>query len=131
MNPSSFCYLDPWRPSSTKGCATSFNRWKYGLEKRTGYAAVLTASQAVAAYTSRTVVVANGGEDDVDNGDLDRDCAAMAQGKNRLSRGKAFSDRIKALYPDAPHSYLVVPGVAHSSTAMFASPLMRPSLFGG
>lgn len=128
-NPSSFMYLDSWRPASTKGCPT-FGFYKYGMEKRPGYVAALSPSQAISRYTSRTVLVANGDQDSTDNGDLDQNCEAMAQGKNRLTRGKAFSDRIKLLYPDAPHSYLVVPGVAHSSTAMFAAPLMRPVLFG-
>jgi pimeloyl-ACP methyl ester carboxylesterase len=129
-NPSSFCYPDTRRPASVTACVKSFNRYKYGLDYRTGYVATLTPVQAVARYLSRTVTVANGDQDTVDNGDLDESCPAMAQGRTRLERGRAFTDHLKASYPPAPHSYVVVPGVGHSSTAMFASPVLRSSLFG-
>lgn len=129
MNPSSFVYLDKQRPESTSGCS-DFNTYKYGLDDREGYVAELTPQQAADQYALRTVTIVNGNEDTVDNGDLDTGCEADAQGPSRLARGKLFIDRIKQMFPTAPHDYLVVNGVAHDSEAMFADPVTWPSLFG-
>lgn len=130
MNPSSYVYLDQWRPASTKNCAQSYDRWKYGLAKRSGYVAALTNQQVIARYTSRSVTVFNGGDDVAADSDLDVSCPANAQGKRRLDRGKAYSDYIRAHFPAAHHSYLVVPRVGHDSGAMFADPKTWPTLFG-
>ena len=129
-NPSSFVYLDGWRPAPTKGCS-SYNKYKYGLDRRPpGYVAALTDQQARSRYTGRAVTVANGGDDVTDDGDLDTSCAANTQGPHRLARGRAFTDRVRLLYPDAPHSYVVVPGVGHDSARMFQHSSLRPALFG-
>lgn len=126
-NPSSFVYLDGWRPVPVPSkCAKSYNSYKYGLGKRTGYVAALTAEQARAQYLGRRVTILNGSADTTDNGDLDETCPAMAQGKNRLLRGQYFH----AHHPSVTHDRVIVPGVAHDARAMFASPLAWPSLFG-
>lgn len=130
LNPSSYAYLDSWRPVAVKNC-TPFNRWKYGLDRRgSGYVGELTADQVAARYVSRTVVIANGSLDVKNNHSMDASCAANVQGKHRSARGRAFADRIRNLYPDAPHSYIVVPGVGHDGQAMLSAPVLRPALFG-
>lgn len=132
MNPSSFCFLDDWRPVSTSKCP-KFNQWKYGLASRTGYAARSTADEARARYAGRTVTICNGSKDNVANNDIDLSCAAVVQGAvraSRLSRGTAFHSRVKTLFPDSAHDRVVVPGVGHSSSQMFASPLVWRALFG-
>lgn len=128
MNPSSYVYLDKWRPVANP--CSSFNRWKYGLDKRNGYVAALTPAEVAARYTSRQVVIANGSLDTKDNHSMDTSCSANAQGKHRSARGKAYADRIKALYPSAPHSYIVVPGVGHDGQAMLSAPALRSVLYG-
>lgn len=127
-NPSSFVYLDSWRPSPTSRC--DFNAYKYGLDGREGYVAELSAEQALAQFAGRRVTIANGGDDTYDNGDLDTSCEGNTQGPNRSARGKTFFDHIKSLVPAAPFDYVVVPGVDHDATEMFASPLTWPALFG-
>jgi hypothetical protein len=128
MNPSSFVYLDDWRPVS-KPCK-GFNEYKYGLEDRSGYAGRLTDEQARARFFSRTVTIANGGDDTFDNGDLDTDCEANAQGKSRRERGEAFYEHYHAAHPEAALSYVLVPGVDHDSGEMLDSPAVWPALFG-
>ncbi len=138
-NPSSFVYLDAARPAEdgegfaepkASDCA-DYDRYKYGLAERTGYAARLTAEQAVATYTARRVTIVNGAEDTVDNGNLDTDCEANLQGPNRLARGEAFHERMRALHPDAPHRRIVVPGVDHDKEALYGSAPVVEALFGG
>lgn len=131
MNPSSFLYLDQWRPATTKGCPTSYNRYKYGLDRRTGYVGALSNQQVIARYLSRPVTVANGDQDTAKDPDLDTTCPATAQGPTRLARGRAFTAYIRDHFPTAHHRYLVIPGVGHDSAAMFADPIIRPILFGG
>jgi hypothetical protein len=139
MNPSSYVYFDNERPNADgssfalPGGSTcpDYSEYKYGLDNREGYPAQLTERQAVARYASRTVAIVNGGADNVDNGDMDTDCAAMLQGPNRSARGQYYYQHFHALHPAAPHSRIVVPGVAHDSKEMFASPRVRSVLFGG
>ena len=138
LNPSSYIYFDNQRPNSggtsfavpSSSSCSGYSDYKYGLGDRQGYPGQLTAQQAQAQYASRTVTIINGGADDFDNGDLDTDCAAMLQGPNRNSRGQYFLAHFLALQPNAPHNRVVVPGVAHDSGEMFASPLAAPALFG-
>jgi pimeloyl-ACP methyl ester carboxylesterase len=138
-NPSSFVYLDAARPVAdgegfaepeASDCA-GYDGYKYGLADRTGYPARLTPGQAVATYTARRVTIVNGAEDTVDNGNLDTDCEANLQGPNRLARGEFFHERMRALYPDAPHQRIVVPGVDHDKEALYGSAKVVKALFGG
>lgn len=129
-NPSSYCYLDLYRPVTGVGTCKNFNRYKYGMDSRSGYVAALTTQLAVAQYLARRVIIANGGSDSTHDNDLDVSCEAMLQGQNRLDRGNKFAHQIAFQYPHAPHSQIIVPGVGHDSAKMFASPLLRPALFG-
>jgi pimeloyl-ACP methyl ester carboxylesterase len=138
MNPSSYVYFDSKRPNSggtsfstPSSSCSDYNDYKYGLDGRQSYPAQLTAQQARAQYASRVVTIFNGGADTFDNGDLDTDCGAMLQGPNRNARGQYFFQHFRALQPNAPHKRIVIPGVAHESDAMLASPLATATLFGG
>jgi pimeloyl-ACP methyl ester carboxylesterase len=135
-NPSSFVYFGPQRPGSggfsvpAAPRCPKYDDYKYGLANRTGYVAALTGAQAFALYTSRRVTIINGGDDTVDNGDLDTNCAAMLEGPNRAVRGANYLSYIRQLAPRAPHDRIVVPGVGHDHYALFESPLVAPVLFG-
>lgn len=135
-NPSSFVYFDATRPQdkgfavpSSSSCA-DYNQYKYGMAGRTGYPATVTPTQAAANYTSRQVTILGGSDDTVDNGDLDTDCGANLQGPNRAVRSENYLAYIHKIAPNAPHARVAIPGVAHESDAMFASPLAWPALFG-
>jgi hypothetical protein len=136
-NPSSYLYFDQERPADggkafgnpSSACA-DYDRYKYGLEGRTGYTARLTPAQVVANYTSRRITYLQGGDDATQNGDMDTDCGANVQGPNRLLRGQYYFARMHALYPYAPHTRIVVPGIAHDHYDLFESPQAMPLLFG-
>lgn len=136
MNPSSFVYFGPERPNADgssfaippAGCA-GYNTYKYGLDGRSGYVGELSNEQAAAQYLSRRVTIVNGGADSFDNGDLDSSCAANLEGPHRLARGQFFYNHLHTLHPNAPHDYVVVPGVDHDSEEMLGSDRVRPMLF--
>lgn len=49
----------------------------------------------------------------------------MAQGPNRLARGRAFMDHLKQNY-DSRHKLMVIPHCGHSARCMFtAEPALR------
>ena len=137
MNPSSYVYFDAQRPAphgifqvpNTLNCP-NYDDYKYGLQARTGYVADLTAAQASAQYASRRVTLFNGGQDDHQNGDMADSCAAMLEGPDRATRGANYAHYIHNLYPNAPHTRVVIAGVGHHSKEMFTSPMTQPALFG-
>lgn len=136
INPSSFLYLDANRPTGggefkvpeSKDCP-DYDTYKYGLTDRTGYAAQLEPEQAITNYASRRVIVMNGAEDKVQNGNMDTDCGAMVQGANRAGRGANYAEYVKRLAPNASHSYVTIPGLAHESDQIFVSPTAGAILF--
>jgi pimeloyl-ACP methyl ester carboxylesterase len=136
-NPSSYTYFDNARPtrdgsqfSVPVDSSCRYDDYKYGLGGRTGYVAKLSPRDALRQFASRRITYLSGGADSVQNGDMDTDCGAMAQGPNRVIRSAYFFERIKQLAPDAPQQRVVVPGVAHDSDGMYQSAQARPVLFG-
>ncbi|HEY2202868.1 MAG TPA: hypothetical protein VGH99_00115 [Pseudonocardia sp.] len=138
-NPSSYMYLSPDRPdlSDPSGArflrptvSCDYNAYKYGLEGRPGYLNRLTEQQIVATYTGRRVTYLLGGSDTDKDEDLDTDCAAMVQGRNRFQRGTRFFDWVRSRFPQAPHTRVVVPGIGHDHDRLFDSAQARPVLFG-
>jgi pimeloyl-ACP methyl ester carboxylesterase len=136
-NPSSYLYPIPERPNRggtqmirPSKCA-DYDEYKYGLINRPPYLSGLSAQQIIANLTSRRVTYLLGESDTKRDHDLDTDCGARAQGKNRFQRGTFYFNWIHRTYPSAPHDRIVVPGTAHESDEMFQSPQARPVLFGG
>lgn len=123
-NPSSYLYFDSHRPVA--GSCKSFDSYKYGMLKRTGYVGELTPTEALAQYMGRRVTILNGSKDVTDSNDMDTSCAAMRQGKNRLLRGQYHH----AQYPSLSHDRVVIPGVGHDAAKIFGHPLAWPALFG-
>lgn len=135
-NPSSYVYMDPVRPTASgtqftapSNASCKYDEYKYGLEDRTGYVAKLSRDQVVQNYTSRRVTYLLGGVD-VLKKELDTDCGAMLEGKNRRKRGDAYYSYIHNKYPNAPHNKIVVPKVGHDHYGLFESPLAKSVLFG-
>lgn len=127
MNPSSYAWLTWTRPGRT---CDGFDDYKYGLKARSGYVGRLSDDEVRARFAGRRVLIALGGGDDTQNGNMDVSCAALAQGPHRLARGQAFVAATKAALPSAAVTVIIVPGVDHDSTRMLSSPLLRPTLFG-
>ncbi|MDH4117154.1 MAG: S-layer homology domain-containing protein [Acidimicrobiia bacterium] len=137
-NPSSYVYLsaDRWTGESFETLSDSAladcpsaNRWKYGLEDMTGYAASIAPDTFVDRYTQKEVVLLLGDGDTGRDGDLDTGCAAELQGSNRFERGTIYFAHVSALGP-AHHTLVAIPAVGHSSYDVFTSPAGRSALFG-
>ena len=138
-NPSSYAYLDPARPASAgvaseflnfsdaRNC-TTYDRWPYGIQGRTGYAAQLTGDQLKKQLAARPVTYLLGEIDILPLGGFDSSCPAMAQGPTRLARGQAFGAYVNQKY-GAHHHTVVVPLCGHNARCMFTAEPALPILF--
>jgi pimeloyl-ACP methyl ester carboxylesterase len=143
-NPSSYVYFDAMRPTASGEFAAfdaadcpSFNRWKYGLEHLPAYASgedsAVAAEALEARYARADVTVLLGGKDcDPQHPALDRSCAALTQGANRLERGLAYARYMAMRHPQglAKHRTFVIDGVGHDANGMFASAKGLAAVFG-
>ncbi|MEZ5403931.1 MAG: serine hydrolase [Bryobacteraceae bacterium] len=136
-NPSTYMYLSDIRPRSTTTCSpqggctvpfapywdsencTTYNQFKYGLEKLTGYAAGVGAEAIRGQYAKRAITYMVGELDRQRDPSLDKTCPAMAQGPNRYERGVNFWNYAKEQL-QAAHPLAVAPGCGHSATCMYA-----------
>jgi pimeloyl-ACP methyl ester carboxylesterase len=126
-NPSSYLYVDAWRPGATQDCA-GFNQWKYGLENRTGYAAALSDDLMKQNLIRRDVVYLLGGYDTTPQFGFDSTCGAMAQGPSRLERGLSYFHYITGKF-GAKHRVVQVPNCGHNGRCMLVANEAREVLF--
>ena len=137
-NPSSYAYLDATRPSpdptgfgpfhDARNC-TTFDRWPYGLEDRTGgYTAKESDEQLKKQLALRPTTYLLGEIDILPLGGFDGSCPAMAQGSTRLARGQAFAKYVNQKF-GARHTVTVVPLCGHNARCMFTSEIALPILF--
>ena len=133
--PGTWLYFDDTRPQGKPDGCPQFNRWKYGthdLPPGIGR----SAEQARAQYALADISYLNG---ELDSGAgpgaayriLDKSCAAMAQGPDRLRRGLAYAEYDRQrLAPDRQRQVVVIPGCAHDVACVLPSPAARVALFG-
>jgi len=136
-NPSSYAYLDPTRPAGDasgfrpfgdgRNC-TTYDRWPYGLQNRTGYTAKLTDDELKKQLAARPVTYLLGEIDILPLGGFDSSCPAMAQGPTRLARGQAYVNYVNQKY-GAQHKATVVPLCGHNARCMFTSEVALPIIF--
>ena len=157
-NPSSFTYPDALRPTSSavpqdmaaappgyvarapasppvpfqtfadaNNC-TTFDNWPYGLQKRAGYSAQLSAEQLVKQLTTRPTTYLLGELDILPLYGFDSSCAAMAQGPTRFARGLAYNRYLNENF-GAQHRAVVVRACGHSARCMFTNDQVLPVLF--
>lgn len=139
-NPSSYVYLDGLRLSQGGSCSpqggctgefvrywdaencTTYNQYRYGLEKLEGYAAGMDPEQVRRQFVARDVTYLVGELDTrTDDPTLDRSCPAQAQGPNRRERGTAFWNYMKQRF-QAQHGFAIAPGCGHAAVCVFAGP---------
>jgi pimeloyl-ACP methyl ester carboxylesterase len=127
-NPGSYLYFGEARPAAT--CA-GFDQWRYGLAGHVPPYVTLTPAELEARYIARDVVYLLGTADtDPAHPQLDRSCAAEAQGPYRHARGVNYLRLLRARDGDAvKHRLLEVPGVAHNGGRMFTSACGLAALF--
>ncbi len=129
-NPSSYAYLDATRPggfSDGRNC-TTFNKWPYGLDGRTGYTAQIADDVLKKQLAQRSVVYLLGEIDILPLGGFDGSCPAMAQGPTRLARGEAFAKYVNEKYA-AKHEVKMVHLCGHNARCMFTSEDALPIVF--
>jgi pimeloyl-ACP methyl ester carboxylesterase len=136
-NPSSYAYLDAARPDGGgkefrpyrdgRNC-TTYDRWPYGLQNRTGYTARLSDDQLKKQLAVRPVTYLLGELDILPLGGFDSSCPAMAQGATRLARGQAFAAYVNQKY-GAQHKATVVSLCGHNARCMFTAEPALPILF--
>ncbi|MFO0759369.1 MAG: alpha/beta fold hydrolase [Byssovorax sp.] len=155
-SPSSYLYLDGRRLKRGARCASpgdcaldkrafevpaalakscpEYDDYKYGLGKREGYAAAMSALEVQKQYAWRDVVLLLGERDTgkgpgAGYGELDKSCAAEAEGPFRLERGLVYQ-RYASLLFGAKQRAEVIPGCGHDEACMFASEKAAGLLFG-
>jgi pimeloyl-ACP methyl ester carboxylesterase len=131
-NPSSYVYFDDSRPvpAAALGCR-KFNEWKYGLRLAPSYVDSSSSTALETAYSSRRVTYLLGTNDNDPNGpDIDKACAAEAQGSTRMQRGLSYFQYLQSRHKSGlEHRVLLVPGVSHDARKMFTSICGVDSLF--
>jgi hypothetical protein len=130
-NPSSFLYFDDMRPAAGgtlapfAGRATynRFNRWKYGPRNAPDYIGDVSFESLEKTYAASDVIYLQGTADvDPNHPELDKTCAAEAQGANRFERGNAYFRYMNMRHPDSStQQFWQVPNVAHDESKMFNS----------
>jgi hypothetical protein len=140
-NPSSYIYFTNERPGASGFAAYSFavcgtyDDYKYGFLNPARYAAQVDPGSALERYGSRDIIYLLGANDtNPAHPQLDRTCAAMAQGKQRLERGLNYAAYLRYLGGVAgnivPRAF-EVDGVGHNQRRMFRSVCGVQALFEG
>jgi len=146
-NPSSYVYLDELRLSQGAACSpqgtctgefqpywdaancTTYNHYRYGLEKLEGYAAGMNPDEVRRQFASRDVTYLVGELDTrTDDPTLDKSCTAQAQGPNRRERGTIFWNYVNRRY-NARHRFAIAPGCGHAAVCVFAGPAGVSAVF--
>jgi hypothetical protein len=139
-NPSSYAYLDAKRPAAGLNGATEFrpfgdarncttyDKWPYGIQNRTGYASRLTDDQLRTQLVARPTTYLVGELDTLPLAGFDSSCPAMAQGANRNLRGQAWGKYVNDTL-GAHHTTTVVPLCGHNARCMFTADPVLALLF--
>lgn len=136
-NPSSYAYLDPtrpggdladFRPFGDRANCTTYDRWPYGLQNRTGYTSNATDEQLRRQAATRPTSYLLGQLDTLPLAGFDSSCPAMAQGPNRLERGQAYGRYMSQKF-GAHHTVAVIPLCGHNARCMFTAEPALPVLF--
>jgi len=129
-NPSSYLYLESWRPVENAGAeCPQFNRYKYGLDALTSYPEETGAVAIRDQYPGRHVTYLLGELDTTDEHHMDTTCAAMVQGPNRRQRGLSYFERLNQTF-HTEHKMFTIRGCGHSADCMFGSESGLHAIFG-
>jgi hypothetical protein len=153
-NPSSYAYMDALRPTESayalnartpgfvpetaaraafgafgdrRDC-TTYNKWPYGFEGRSGYSAALSDEQLKKQFAARATTYLLGELDVLPLGGFDGSCSAMAEGPTRLARGEAYGKYANEKM-GAHHTVTIVPECGHNARCMFTAEVALPLLF--
>jgi pimeloyl-ACP methyl ester carboxylesterase len=127
-NPSSYAWIDATRPADDLAKCANYDRWPYGFQHRSGYAARVGDDDLRKQLASRPTTYLLGEIDILPLGGFDQSCSAMAQGATRLARGQAFGKYVNQ-QTGAKHEIVVAPLCGHNARCMFTAEIALPVLF--
>ena len=127
-NPSSYAWIDSTRPAAVPDPCPNYDRWPYGFQSRSGYAARIGDEDLKKQLASRPATYLLGEIDILPLGGFDSSCSAMRQGPTRLARGQAFGKYVDEQL-GAKHDIVVVPLCGHNARCMFTADIALPLLF--
>ncbi|POR52212.1 hypothetical protein B0G62_105180 [Paraburkholderia eburnea] len=137
-SPSSYAYFDAQRPDADGAPAAfdasrcpGFDSWKYGMQARPAFMRTRSPEQLETRYAQRHILYLVGGADrDPASASLDKSCAAMAQGPQRLARAEGFFRYMETRHPAGLNQqFHVVPGVGHDEARMLTSHCALKTMF--
>jgi hypothetical protein len=129
-NPSSWLWFGEDRPDPPPpGSCPDVDAWHHGLKNPPPYVGDVGGVEA--RYMARDLVYLIGDADiDPDHRDLDRSCAAMAQGETRFARAMQFMFHLELRHPARVyHRIVLARGVGHDADRVFASPCGLAAVF--
>jgi pimeloyl-ACP methyl ester carboxylesterase len=127
-NPSSYTWIDSTRPATVAEACPNYDRWPYGFQNRSGYAARVSDEDLRKQLASRPTTYLLGEIDILPLGGFDSSCSAMRQGPTRLARGQAFAKYVsEQLHPK--QEVVVVDLCGHNARCMFTAEKALPILF--
>lgn len=108
------------------GCQ-DFNQWKYGFDNPPPY--IGDVGEILHDFAARDITLLLGAKDRKSNGILDQSCAAQAQGRNRLERGRNYVHAMtrSGMAPLLKHA--IVDGAGHDEKKMLLSSEARDAIF--
>lgn len=138
-NPSSYLYFDKTRPIpwSTTNFAIpntsckDYNQRRYWLGGLFYYPGLSSKEEIIKRYKNSTVSYLLGSEDIIIDQNLDTNCEANLQGKNRLERWLSYYNYLKKFYWDAitnNHKLFIIDWAWHSPSALFQSSIAKQLL---
>lgn len=135
-NPSTYLYFDNSRPVPVPG-EEDVNRWRYGFNEPPPYVDS-SPEESLRRYVGRDVTIVLGAEDrDSAALLLEVSAPAMAQGANRLERGKNYDRHVRTLAWAAgldglheAHRLVQLAGVGHDAGQVLAAPETHKIMFG-
>lgn len=120
-------YLYPTTARPLPPDCQDFNKWKYGFDNPPPY--VGDVGKILHDFAARDITLLLGAKDRKSNGILDQSCAAQAQGRNRLERGRNYVAAMttSGMAPLLKHA--IVHGAGHDEKKMLLSTEARDAIF--
>jgi hypothetical protein len=120
-------YLYPTTARPLPPDCQDFNKWKYGFDNPPPY--VGDVGKILHDFAARDITLLLGAKDRKSNGVLDQSCAAQAQGRNRLERGRNYVGAMttSGMAPLLKHA--IVHGAGHDEKKMLLSTEARNAIF--
>lgn len=107
----------------------TYDRWPWGLENRTGYAARLSDEQLRRQLVDRETTYLLGQLDVLPLGGFDSSPNSMAQGPTRRARGEAFFKYVTGKLGARRSKAIIVPECGHNDRCIYTTDIVFPVIF--